>query len=525
MSNKVSYTFIAQDLYTKVAKKVSRATVGLQKQFKKLENVTRKSLTAIRNKVNSTGKDLFRFGKIALAATAALTIKFGAGFQDAMADVSAITGAAGKDLQFFSDESLRLAKSSATAQSEVAGAFKAVASAKSELLKDPKGLSRVTEQVLLLKNASGIALPEAVQVGVGALNQFNVGADQAARFINVLAAGSKVGASEVRDTGLALKEAATVAKQNAKLSFEELNSTIQVLAKSEIKGGKAGTALKNVLLGLETSGKKKIMPSIVGLNKALENLDKMNLNAKKSIKLFGREGITAAGILIQNRSTVAKWTKELTGTNSAQEQANKRMATFSTKARKLGIIIKGILIRVFLKLEPVLTRIVNRMSQFFESVTDKDVDNFVNKFKEVSTIIGGVGAAVSAVFTTIGTFIGESIAKIVLFIEKIEGALIKLGILKEKQKKAPGFRPQLPPTGAIPVEFLPQRIPAPEFGLPGVPKAPSFIGEKIDVSGTKTQTDININVRAPEGAVESVKSRTRGSGKNLNVGLNMVPAT
>ncbi len=516
MSNKVSYMFIAQDLYTKVARKVSRATVGLQKQFKKLGNVARKSLAGIRKKVNETGKDLFRFGKIALAATAALTIKFGAGFQDAMADVSAITGAAGKDLQFFSDESLRLAKTSATAQSEVAGAFKAVASAKSELLKDPKGLSRVTEQVLLLKNASGIALPEAVQVGVGALNQFNVGADQAARFVNVLAAGSKVGASEVRDTGLALKEAATVAKQNAKLSFEELNSTIQVLAKSEIKGGKAGTALKNVLLGLETSGKKKIMPSIVGLNKALENLDKMNLNAKKSIKLFGREGITAAGILIQNRSTVAKWTKELTGTNSAQEQANKRMATFSTKARKLGIIIKGILIRVFLKLEPVLTKMADSMGRFFDSITDEDIDKFIEKLQDTVRVIKGIGAAIKEVFKTVGKFIGESTAKVTVFNEKLKtvtGAGLVGTAASAPIRALPGGSGAFKAISAL----------FGAFTAPDIAAAP--LGEKIDVGGTKTQTDINVNIRAPEGTVESVKSRTRGSGKNLNVGLNMVPAT
>ena len=153
MSNKVSYTFIAQDLYTKVTKKVARATAGLQKQFKKFGRVTRRAFSGIRKKVNEAGKDLLKFGKLAIIATAGLTVKLGSDFQAAMADVSAITGAAGKDLQFFSDESLRLAKTSATTQVEVAGAFKAIASAKSSLLKDPKGLSRVTEQILLLKNA------------------------------------------------------------------------------------------------------------------------------------------------------------------------------------------------------------------------------------------------------------------------------------------------------------------------------------------------------------------------------------
>jgi TP901 family phage tail tape measure protein len=549
LSNKVSYVFIAQDLYSKVATKVNAVTSKAQQQFKKLEEQTKRNarstgtLTnkvgklgrklkagaiagakAFGSRIKQTGKDLLNFAKIATIATAGLTVKFGKDFQTAMADVSAITGAVGKDLQFFSDESLRLAKSSATAQTEVAGAFKAVASAKSELLKDPKGLSRVVEQVLLLKNASGIELAEAVQVGVGALNQFNVGADQASRFVNVLAAGSKVGASEVRDTGLALKEAATIAKQNAKLSFEELNSTIQVLAKSEIKGGKAGTALKNVFLGLETSGEKKLMPSVVGINQVLENLSKMNLKAEDSLKLFGREGITSAGILIQNRKLVARWTKELKGTNSAQEQAAKRMATFETKARKLGIIIKGVLIRVFLKLEPMLSRIVDRMSEFFESITDKDINRFVKKFKEIQIVIGGVGAAIVESFKFIRIAIGKAMDLIDNFIFNLNTVLTKLGIIEKTQQKTVALPPRIAPTGDIPVEFLPKKLQKLQLLPPGIPEAPSFLGQKLDSPVDKSQTDININLRAPEGAIESVKTKTR-SGKKLNVGLNMAPAT
>ncbi len=516
MSNKVSYTFIAQDLYTKVARKVSRATVGLQKQFKKLENVTRKSLTAIRNKVNSTGKDLLRFGKIALAATAALTIKFGAGFQDAMADVSAITGAAGKDLQFFSDESLRLAKASVTAQSEVATAFKIIASAKSELLKDPKGLSRVTEQVLLLKNAAGLELAQAAKVTTEALNQFGAGADQAARFVNVLAAGSKVGASEVGATGAAIVESAVFAKQ-AGLSFEELNSTIQVLAKNGVPATKAGTALKNMFVRLESTGDKKLMPSIIGINQVLENLSQMNLSTKDSTKLFGLEAAAAGDILIKNRALVAKWTKELTGTQSATEQAERRMATFSTKARKLGIIIKGILIRVFLKLEPVLTKMADSMSKFFDSITDEDIDKFIEKLQDTVRVIRGIGAAIKEVFKTIGKFIGESTAKVAVFNEKLKtvtGAGL-IGTAASAPARA------LPGIGSGVVGVF--RKVFESLTAPNVTPAP--LGEKIDVGGTKTQTDINVNVRAPEGAVESVKARTRGGGKNLNVGLNMVPAT
>jgi hypothetical protein len=42
------------------------------------------------------------------------------------------------------------------------------------------------------------------------------------------------------------------------------------------------------------------------------------------------------------------------------------------------------------------------------------------------------------------------------------------------------------------------------------------------ISGGKSKTDINVQLRAPEGAIESVKSNSSGNTPGLNVGLNMV---
>jgi len=538
VSNKVSYTFIAQDLYSKVAKKIVRVNALVNKSFKKVSERTTQTLRRVRQQVNKTGRAIAKFSGRSIAVLGAAAtfgiIKFGSDFQAAMADVSAITGATGKDLQFFSDESLRLAKTSITAQSEVAKAFKIIASAKSELLKDPKGLSRVTEQVLLLKNASGIELAEAAKVTTEALNQFGAGADQAARFVNVLAAGAKVGASEVGETGRAVIDSAVFAKK-AGLSFEQLNSTIQVLAKNGIKGAKAGIGLRTVFLRLESSGKKKLMPSVVGLNKALENLQKLNLTTKESTTLFGTEAAAVGDILISNRLLVDRWTKAITGTNSAQEQATKRMATFQKKAEKLGIIIKDVLIRIFLRLEPTLSKIADRMAEFVGSITQGDIDKMVTKFENILVVVSAVGATVGAVFKTIGVAIGESLGAIVVFIEKVERALESLGKFIKKIDL-------ITPAGKLIGEAV-AKIEKPIVGLfskdPILGRAGRFLGETIgelqDATGggapepigpinTRSQTDINVNLRAQENQVESMQTRSRGNVKNLNVGLNMAPA-
>jgi len=48
--------------------------------------------------------------------------------------------------------------------------------------------------------------------------------------------------------------------------------------------------------------------------------------------------------------------------------------------------------------------------------------------------------------------------------------------------------------------------------------------ESAPVAPIRSQTDVNVNLRAPEGIIESVKSRTTGKNAGLNMGLNMVAA-
>lgn len=75
-----------------------------------------------------------------------------------------------------------------------------------------------------------------------------------------------------------------------------------MLAEREIKGGEAGTALRNVILNLEKGTDKSLKPSVVGLSQALTNLSGKNLSTAQAVKLFGVENLNAASILVQNRS-------------------------------------------------------------------------------------------------------------------------------------------------------------------------------------------------------------------------------
>ena len=161
-------------------------------------------------------------------------------------DLSAITGATGKDLEFMADRAKEMGLAVGLMGKEVLEAFKLVASAKPDLLENSRLLAEVTKQVLILSKAAGVDLADAANTVGTSLNQFGAGANQAARFINVLAAGAKFGASEVEQTSQAIVKMGAVAKKMG-VDFETANAAIQLLAAGGIKAEVAGTGLKTCI--------------------------------------------------------------------------------------------------------------------------------------------------------------------------------------------------------------------------------------------------------------------------------------
>lgn len=256
-------------------------------------------------------------------------------YEKTLADLSAITGVTGEALGRLSDSAKDLARNSTASSGQVVEAMKLIASAKPELLETAGALTAVTKEAIALAEASGMQLPAAAEAVTLALNQFGEGADQAARFVNVLAAGAKFGASEIADTAIALKNSA-VSAASAKVSFEETNAALQALAAGGIKGGEAGTSLRNVILKLENDTDKRLKPSIVGLAGALQALDARNLSSAALTKMFGLENVNAAQALIGSASAIKTLTGQLTGTNTAYEQAAIQANTFDASVRRMN---------------------------------------------------------------------------------------------------------------------------------------------------------------------------------------------
>ncbi len=249
------------------------------------------------------------------------------------------------------DESgLRVKKSA----QEILEAYTMVGSKKPELLQDKEALNAVTIEAMRLAEAANIDLTDAVAGVTLAMNQYGAAADEASRYVNVLAAGSKMGAVGVATQTESIVKAG-VAANVAKVPIEQLVGVLETLGERGIEGSRAGTQLKTFFLKLE-AGAEETRPSVVGLQQALETLAKKNLDASEMTKMFGLESYTAAQALISSADKVKYYTDAVTDTNIAVEQAainsntmEAKMAQLKNQINETGMVLAKDLAPVFSK--------------------------------------------------------------------------------------------------------------------------------------------------------------------------------
>lgn len=280
--------------------------------------------------------------------------------ESSQAELKALTGLDDSSIQWLTEQAeklsttmdesgLRIRQSS----DEILQAYMLIGSKKPELLKDKEALNAVTIEAMRLAAAAKIDLKDAVTATTVSLNMYGESADQAARYVNVLAAGSKEGAADVSAQAAAIKNAG-VAASGAGVSIEQLQSTIQMLAEKGLEAEPAGTALRKFFLVLQT-GPDETNPKVVGLQTALENLNKKSLSAAQIQTMFGEEAYSAATILIDNADKVRQYTEAVTDTSIAMEQAAINSDTNEAKMAQYRNSIKEAGIELMERLNPSLS--------------------------------------------------------------------------------------------------------------------------------------------------------------------------
>lgn len=241
-------------------------------------------------------------------------------FEKSLSSLRSLTGVSADELNYFRTEAIRMGMDSMQSASQMVDAFKLIGSQMPELLKNKTALTQTAEAAVVLAEAAELDVPTAAKALTGALNQMGASSLEATNYINILAAASQQGSADIPYLNKAIENAGGAASSTG-VKFNELVAIIEAIAPKITDAASAGTNLRNIFLTLESSTNQNLRPSVVGLSAAIDNLSKMNLDAVQLTKMFGKESVTAAIAILQEKDAFDNLSKSIKDTNTAYDQA------------------------------------------------------------------------------------------------------------------------------------------------------------------------------------------------------------
>lgn len=241
-------------------------------------------------------------------------------FEKSLSSLRALTGVTADELNYFRAEAIRMAMDSTQSATQMVDAYKLIGSQMPELLQNKSALTATAEAAVTLAEAAELDVPTAAKALTGALNQMGQSSAHAAEYINILAAASQKGSADIPYLNKAIENAGGAAS-SVGIKFNDLVASIEAIAPRITDAASAGTNLRNIFLTLESSADVQLRPSVVGLSRALANLSAKNMDATELTKMFGKESVTAAIAILQEREAFEQLRTSITNTNTAYEQA------------------------------------------------------------------------------------------------------------------------------------------------------------------------------------------------------------
>ncbi len=224
--------------------RAGKAVVELFADNKRLVRGLRQAeaqVKAFGNHVQAVGTQLVALGAAA-SAPFVLSTKVFVGFDDAMKEVKAKTGATEKEFQRLTTTARKLGRTTSYTASQVAGAMVELAQAGMKPGQIDAGIS----SILMLARATRTELPEAARYAMESMASFGLEVDQLDRVVDVLTATANNSNQNLTDLAESMKYAAPIADEFG-MSIEETAKALGTMANYGIRGSMAGTALRKIL--------------------------------------------------------------------------------------------------------------------------------------------------------------------------------------------------------------------------------------------------------------------------------------
>lgn len=305
------------NIYTRLLLNTDKFDKGLFQAQQNLKSFSAQSKSAFQG-IAKIGGYAAAFVGISTSIHAAVTANME--FEKSLSSLRSLTGVSAQELNYFRAEAVKMAMDSTQSAVAMVDAYKLIGSQMPELLKNKEALSATARAAVTLAEAAEIDVPTAAKALTGSLNQMGASSASASEYINILAAASQQGSADIPYLNRAIENAGGTASAVG-IKFNELVAAIEAIAPRITDASSAGTNLRNIFLTLEASADNNLKPSVVGLSTAIDNLSKKKLNATELTKMFGKESVTAAIALLQEKDAFDKLRVGIEGTNTAQEQA------------------------------------------------------------------------------------------------------------------------------------------------------------------------------------------------------------
>lgn len=401
--------------------------------------------SALSSALKGVGTGLTTTVTTPLVGLGAAAVKTAANFEQAMAQVAAVSGldTAGAEFEALGEKAKEMGAKTKFSASEAAEAFNYMAMAGWDAQQMMDGI----EGVMNLAAASGEDLASVSDIVTDALTGFGLAASDSAHFADVLAAASNSANTNVSMLGESFKYVAPVAGSLG-FSVEDVSVALGLMANSGIKASQAGTSLRTLFtnlvhpvgqsaeaieaLGITITNSDGSMKSLDTIMKELRStFSNMTESQKASYAamLAGQEGMSGLlAIVNATDEDFNKLTESISNAGgTAQDMAETQLDTLDGKITLLKSALEGLAISFGEVLLPMLTSMVEKITaviNWFNNLSDGT--------KKLIVTIGGIAAVVGPLLILIGNIISivikviNAIKLIQTAITAVKGAMVAL---------------------------------------------------------------------------------------------------
>ena len=396
--------------------------------------------------------DGFRLAINAAKDFAKETLQAGMNFEQGMAQVQAVSGASGEELEALTEKAKEMGAKTKFSATESAEAFNYMAMAGWKTEDMLNGI----EGIMNLAAASGADLATTSDIVTDALTAMGYSADDAGKLADVMAAASSNANTNVEMMGQTFQYAAPIVGSLG-YSMEDTAVAIGLMANAGIKGDKAGTALRSTLtrlsappkecaeameeLGIsltDSEGNMKSLDEVMGdLRKAFKDMDETQQTANAKA-IAGQEAMSGLLAIVnaapEDYEKLTKAVKESEG--AAESMANTMNDTVAGQMTLLKSQIEGVQIQIYEKLTPALRDGIDKVSESISAINWDSVGEKLGKFatNAINLFVKLIDNAegIISVLKSMGTVLAATfvVNKVTAFITTIAGMVKTFRTLK-----------------------------------------------------------------------------------------------